>query len=160
MVNDGPRRLALCLATSATSVVMSLGLGALQLGATAGPVISAVTSCVLCMAGLAHTWKARSESIFDLLNKVFGKLTDAVLMVLDTIDDVLQGPLDKLDGMVDGMIEEQRPTLAKMQQFEDAIRKLDPDFDIPDPQDLKRPLDGCEAVIDEIVERAKREVPG
>lgn len=132
----------------------------MQLGATAGPVISAVASCVICMAGLAHTWKAKSDAIFDgLLNKVFGKLTDAVLKVLDTIDDVLQGPLDKVDGLIDGMIEEQKPTLAKMQQFEDAIRKLDPDFDIPDPQDLKKPLDGCEAMIDDIMETAKREAP-
>merc|ERR1719343_1690279 len=110
------------------------------------------------MAGLAHTWKAKSEAIFDdVLNKVFVKLTDAVLKVLDTIDDVLQGPLDKLDGLIDGMIEEQKPTLAKMQQFEEAIRKLDPDFDIPDPRDLKKPLDGCEAMIDDIMEKAKRE---
>jgi len=157
--NDALRRLALCFATSAASVVVSFGLGAMQLGATAGPVISAVASCVICMAGLAHTWKAKAESIFDLLNKVFGKLTDAVLKVLDTIDDVLQGPLDKLDGLIDATIEEQKPTLAKMQQFEDAIKKLDPDFDIPDPQDLKKPLDGCEAMIDDIMETAKREAP-
>ncbi|CAK0811357.1 unnamed protein product, partial [Prorocentrum cordatum] len=158
---DGPWRLALCLAASAASVAVSAGLGVLRLGATAGPLLSAVASCAICTAGLAHTWRARSEVIFDLLNKLFGKLADAVLKALDTVDDMLQEPLDKLDGMIDSMVEEQRPTLAKMQQFEDAIKKLDPDFDIPDPQDhdLKRPLDGCEAMIDEILDRARKEVP-
>merc|ERR1719382_1072090 len=131
----------------------------MELGAIVGPVISAVTSCVICMAGLAQVWKARSDAIFELLSKVFGKLTDAVLKVLDTIDDMLQGPLDKLEGMIDEMVDEQQPTLVKMRQFEDTMKKLDPDFDIPDPQDLKRPLDGCEAVISEFVDKAKREVP-
>merc|ERR1712217_827161 len=47
----------------------------------------------------------------------------------------------------------------QMRQMETTLQTVDPDFNIPDPKDLKKPLDGCEAMIDEFVEKAKREVP-
>merc|ERR1712066_507332 len=72
---------------------------------------------------------------------------------------MIAGPLQKLEGAIDNMTEEQRPAIEQMQQLEQTLQMVDPDFNIPDPEDLKKPLDGCEAMIDEFVEKAKREVP-
>merc|ERR1711959_317441 len=69
------------------------------------------------------------------------------------------GPLKQLEGAIDNMVEEQKPAIEQMQQLESTLKEVDPSFDIPDPEDLKKPLDGCEALIDDFVEKAKREVP-
>merc|ERR1712100_1016683 len=69
------------------------------------------------------------------------------------------GPLTNLETAIDDLIEEQAPVLDNMKKFETGLRTIDPDFDLPDPEDLKKPLDGCETMIDNFVGRAKKEVP-
>merc|ERR1719436_1615601 len=97
--------------------------------------------------------------IFDVVNSVFAKGKTTVVDALDTVDDMLAGPLERLEGAIDQLKEEQRPAIEQMQQLESTLRLLDPKFDIPDLDDLSKCLDGCDAMIDDVVDKAKREVP-
>merc|ERR1712178_413024 len=83
------------------------------------------------------------------------KVTD----ILDTVDDMIMGPLEKLENAIEDMAEEQKPTLDKMKEFEKAMKMADPSFDLPDPGDLQKPLDGCDDMIDDFVDKAKKEIP-
>merc|ERR1719399_1852953 len=42
--------------------------------------------------------------------------------------------------------------------MESAITKVDPNFDLPEPADMKKPLDGCDKMIDDFVDKAKKTI--
>jgi hypothetical protein len=148
------------LLAALTSVAISLALASTgAVGQCLGAVIAGQAAAVLNIMGLAIVWKGRAEMIFGVANAVFSRVKEKVVDVLDTVDDMIVGPLKHLEGAIDNMTEEQKPALEQMQQLERTLRKVDPSFDIPDPEDLKKPLDGCEAMIEDFVEKAKREVP-
>jgi hypothetical protein len=142
-----------------TSVAIPMALASAGVGQFLGAVIAGQAAAALNLMGLAMVWKGRADMIFGVTNSVFSKVKAKVVDVLDTVDDMILGPLNKLEGAIDSMTEEQRPALEQMQQLESTLKKADPSFDIPDPADLKKPLDGCEAMIEDFVEKAKREVP-
>jgi hypothetical protein len=124
-----------------------------------GAVIAGQAAAALNLVGLAVVWKGRAEMIFGVLSSVFGKVKTKVVDVLDTVDDMILGPLQRLESAIDNMTEEQKPAIEQMQQLESTLKNVDPSFDIPDPDDLKKPLSGCEDMINDFVEKAKQEVP-
>jgi len=143
----------------AASLLIGVGLSYAQLGALLGPMIAGLVAAVVNFLGLAMTWKGKADGIFILIGGVFGKMTGKVVEVLDTVDDMIGGPLQSLEDAIDDMLEEQKPVLANMQKFETGIKGIDKGFNLPDPEDLKKPLDGCDAMIDKFVNIAKKEVP-
>jgi hypothetical protein len=142
-----------------TSLAVPLALASTGIDPFQGAVIAGQAAAALNLVGLAVVWKGRAEMIFGVLSSVFGKVKTKVVDVLDTVDDMILGPLQRLEGAIDNMKEEQQPAIEQMQQLESTLKNVDPDFDIPDPDDLKKPLGGCEEMIDDFVEKAKQEVP-
>jgi len=124
-----------------------------------GQMLAGVAASVVNFLGLAMSWKSRSNSIFQVLNKVFDRMIKKVTDVLDTVDDMIMGPLEKLENAIEDMAEEQKPTLDKMKKFEAGMKMADPSFDLPDPGDLQKPLDGCDEMFDDFVDKAKKEIP-
>lgn len=145
--------------TAVVSLGLAVGLAYAELGAFVGPLIAAGSAAFINFISLAYAWKLRADGIFDVIGSVFEKTKGMVDQVLETVDDMIMGPLEQLDGALDDMVEDQKPTIQHMKKFESAMKAADPDFDLPDPEDLKKPLDGCEAMIDEFVATAKKEVP-
>merc|ERR1712054_237084 len=109
--------------------------------------------------GLGMSWKSRASGIYQVMSKVFDRMLKKVTDILDTVDDMIMGPLEKLENAIEDMAEEQKPTLDKMKKFESAMKMADPSFDLPDPGDLQKPLDGCDEMIDDFVDKAKKEIP-
>jgi len=142
-----------------TSVTLAVGLANAQLGTFVGPMLAGTASVFINFLGLGQTWRSRAGGIFAIVSGVFDGMEGKVVQVLDTVDDMIMNPLQDLENAIDDLCEEQKPTLQKMQKFEAGLKAIDPDFDMPDPADLKTPLDGCEAMIDEFVDKAKKEVP-
>merc|ERR1712187_328882 len=68
--------------------------------------------------------------------------------------DMIMGPLHQLESTIDSLAEEQKPALSNLQKLESTL-----DVDVPDPSDLRAPLDGCEGMIDEFITKAKSEIP-
>jgi hypothetical protein len=67
---------------------------------------------------------------------------------------MLLGPLQRLLAAVDQLAEEQKPALAKLREIESTL-----DTDIPDPDDIKKPLDNCENVVESRVRKIQGEIP-
>uniref|UniRef100_A0A7S4W5Y7 Uncharacterized protein n=1 Tax=Alexandrium monilatum TaxID=311494 RepID=A0A7S4W5Y7_9DINO len=153
------RRFVVPVLAAVASVTLSVGLAFADLGPLLGPAAAAVTAAVINSCGLAFAWRGRAEMVFGIVSSVFGGVTGRVVQVLDTVDDMVSAPLQRLLGAIDDMADEQKPAFELVQKFESALKALDPEFDIPDPQDLKQSLDGCEDMIEELVAKAKREVP-
>jgi hypothetical protein len=145
--------------SAATSIAVAIGCSYAPLSPFMGQVLAGVAAAVTNFLGLAMSWKSRSNSIFQVMNKVFDKMIKKVTDVLDTVDDMIMGPLEKLENAIEDMAEEQKPTLDKMKKFESAMKMADPSFDLPDPGDLQKPLDGCDDMIDDFVDKAKKEIP-
>jgi flagellar biosynthesis/type III secretory pathway protein FliH len=142
-----------------SSLLIAAAIAYFQLGAVFGPFAASISSVIINFVGFAHTWEGRADSVFAILNGVFDRMMNKVLQVLDTVDDMIAAPLQKLESAIDDLCEDQAPTLGKMKKFETALKTVDPDFDLPEPADLKIPLDGCDAMIDDFVDKAKKEIP-
>jgi hypothetical protein len=121
--------------------------------------LAGMVAAAINVMGFAVMWKGRAGSIFNVVNGVFEKMKGKVVDVLDTVDEMIMGPLSNLENAIDDMCEEQAPVLEKMTQFETGIKQIDSAFNLPSPSELKKPLDGCEAMIDKFVGKAKEEVP-
>jgi hypothetical protein len=141
------------------SLSIAVAVAYLQLGAFVGPLLASMSSVIVNFASLAHAWKSKADSMFDVMNGVFDRMISKVLQVLDSVDDMIVAPLQSLESAIDDLCEEQAPTLEKMKKFETALKAVDPNFDLPEPADLKIPLDGCDAIVDDFVDKAKREIP-
>jgi len=144
---------------AATSIAIAVGCSYAPLGPLMGQILAAVAAAVVNFLGLAKSWKSRTTSVFQVLNKVFDRMIKKVTDILDTVDDMIMGPLEKLENAIEDMAEEQKPTLDKMKKFETAMKMADPNFNLPDPGDLQKPLDGCDDMIDDFVDKAKKEIP-
>mmetsp|Transcript_29808 Transcript_29808/g.81788 ORF Transcript_29808/g.81788 Transcript_29808/m.81788 type:complete len:517 (+) Transcript_29808:96-1646(+) len=147
------------IAAAAASIAAAIGVSFLQLGALLGPMLAGAMAVFLNCSSLIKTHKERTDMIFDVLSSVFAKAKVKVVKLLDTVDDMISGPLDKLEGTIDDMLEEQKPWLEKVTTLEDAMKKVNVELDLPDVEDLRKPLDGCAALIEEFVGKAKTEVP-
>eukprot|EP00397_Hematodinium_sp_SG-2012_P016161 GEMP01016480.1.p1 GENE.GEMP01016480.1~~GEMP01016480.1.p1 ORF type:complete len:552 (+),score=155.26 GEMP01016480.1:61-1716(+) len=143
---------------ASVSLATALCFGLAQWGC-AGLIVSGVLSAVLNWLGVYRLWNVRATGIFQLLNSTFDKSKKQVNDAIDTVDDMIKGPLMKLNGAIDDLLEEQRPAFEKQAKMETALREVDPDFDVPDPEDLKRALDGCEDLVDDMLEKQQREIP-
>lgn len=141
-----------------TSLLVAGGVGYMKLGATIGPMIAAASAVILNFLGLAMAWNSKAMGIFKIVNGVFDKMKGKVLKVLDTVDDMIGAPLNKLEEGIDDMCEEQKPTLGMMKKMETGIKQVDKDFDLPEPADMKKPLDGCDTMIDKFVDDAKKTI--
>jgi len=78
---------------------------------------------------------------------------------LSTVEGVLRGPLDQLNSLITGLVEEQEPTLRKAEQYEDTLKMANPDFEVPDPATIREPLESCEKAIGDAVRKAKTKAP-
>jgi len=141
------------------SLLTSAGLAYADPGPFKGPMIAGLVAAFINFLGFAMMWQGKCNSIFELIGGVFGKMTAKVVEVIDTVDEMIGGPLADLENAIDDMLEEQKPVLDNMAKFETGIKGIDKEFNLPDPADLKKPLDGCDAMIDEFVGKAKKEVP-
>jgi len=144
---------------AATSIAVGVSCSYAPFTPLMGQVLAAVLAATVNFLGLAMSWKTRSTSIFMVLNKVFDRMIKKVTDILDTVDDMIMGPLEKLENAIEDMADEQKPTLDKMKKFEAGMKMADPTFDLPDPSDLQKPLDGCDEMIDDFVDKAKKEIP-
>jgi len=144
---------------AATSVAVGVGLSFAPVSALLGQILAGVSAALLNFLGLAASWKSSTGNIFQVMSKVFDRMMKKVVNILDTVDDMIMGPLEKLENAIEDMCEEQKPNLDKMKELESTIKMVQPDFNAPDPEDLKKPLDGCGDMIDEFVDKAKKEIP-
>lgn len=144
---------------AATSVAVGVAISMAPVSALLGQIVAGVSATVINFLGLASSWKGRASGIFQTVSKIFDKIRDKVVKILDTVDDMIMGPLEKLENAIEDMEEEQKPNLDKMKQMESGMKMIDKNFDLPDPEDLKKPLAGCDSMIDEFVDKAKKEIP-
>merc|ERR1719191_2736557 len=119
-----------------------------------GPMLAAAIACFVNIMGLFMTWKGRAQMIYDVMNAQIDKAKKKVVDVIDTVDDMILDPLQKLIDVIDDMADEQKPALDKIKLVESTLK-----IDVPDPGDLKKPLDGCDDMIEEFVNKAKVEIP-
>lgn len=125
-----------------------------ELGTVVGPVIVACASTALNSMALAQTWQARSGFIFDVLESQLEKAKSKMNEIVDTIDDMILGPVKRLESAIDKLSEEQKPAMEKLAQLERTLK-----IDIPDPQDMKVPLSGCGDKVGQVVAEAKEALP-
>jgi len=153
------KQIAAQMSAAAASIAIGVSCSFAPLDPMMGQILAGVAAAVINFLGLAASWKSRAGSTFQLINKVFDKIMKKVTDILDNVDDMIMGPLEKLENAIDDMADEQKPTLDKMKQFESAMKMADPSFNLPDPADLQKPLDGCDDMIDDFVDKAKKEIP-
>ncbi|CAK0797624.1 unnamed protein product [Prorocentrum cordatum] len=137
-------QLAWPLIAAAASACLAVGVGHLRLGLLAGPALAASASACLCTLGLARTWRDRADANFGMLSRSICKARDAAARSVDAVEGLLLRPVQRLQGLVDVMVEEQQPAFARMQEHEAALKEQgsDPTWRAPNPASLKRPLCG------------------
>jgi hypothetical protein len=137
-----------------SSLLLALCVAYAQLGSFLGPAVVGVGAALANTAGLSRSWGNRAQSIFQVISAQIANAKEKVTTVIDTIDDMIMAPLQRLENTIDDLAEEQKPALNNLQKLESTL-----DVDIPDPSDLKAPLDGCEDMIDKFIRQAKSQIP-
>jgi len=101
-----------------------------------------------------------------------GRFTDAVSPVLDQMGSTVQKAernVDALGDRVDQIIESiqvqvnevmepYKPMFARAVQAETALRKINPDIDIPDPDDINREFDEAQGIVGAKLDQAKEKI--
>eukprot|EP00413_Alexandrium_margalefii_P005316 CAMPEP_0204521588 /NCGR_PEP_ID=MMETSP0661-20131031/5861_1 /ASSEMBLY_ACC=CAM_ASM_000606 /TAXON_ID=109239 /ORGANISM="Alexandrium margalefi, Strain AMGDE01CS-322" /LENGTH=496 /DNA_ID=CAMNT_0051527195 /DNA_START=40 /DNA_END=1530 /DNA_ORIENTATION=+ len=139
---------------AATSVAIAVSLAYMTALHAVAPWLNGALGALVNSMGFAYSWQTRSGGIFDLVNGVFGGAKQKVTDMLETVDDMIMGPVQNLFGAIDSMVEEQKPVFEKAKQLEATLK-----VDIPDADDLKKPLDGCESKITSTIDMVKKEIP-
>lgn len=119
-----------------------------------GPAIAIFASVVATTAGFAASLHTRAHGIRTIL---LAQLDNAVQKVLECVGKaktVLLGLSSDVVDAIDGMCEEQKPALDKAKQLEDTLK-----VDIPDPSDMKKPLDACKDRLLDVAKQAEDQVP-
>lgn len=81
------------------------------------------------------------------------------MSVLNSLEEIIAAPIKHLEVAIDYLVAEQKPTLDLMEEFEESVKTIVPDFDAPSLTDLKIPLDSCPALVRTIVLTIKQEIP-
>lgn len=147
----------------ALAAVSSLAVAVLvayaSLGNILGPMVSGLSASLINWLGLAAAWQERAHSVFALLQSAFSKLEQQVDGELDSMQALVMKPATEVSGALDGLLEEQKPTLEKLKKFEHEIQKKKKDFRVPSTDDLKQPLDGCAGQITKAFDDVKKLIP-
>lgn len=147
----------------ALAAVSSLAVAALvayaSLGNILGPMVSGLSASLINWLGLASAWQERAQGVFALLQSALGKLEQKVDGELDSVQALVMKPATQVSGALDGLLEEQKPTLEKLKKFEHEIQKKKKDFRVPSTDDLKKPLDGCADQITKVFADVKKLLP-
>lgn len=141
-------RAPLLAAASSLTLVVAAAL------AGVGAIPAAVVVVVASTTGSICVWHARVANARTL---VLEKLEASVASVLDVVRDVkesLLGLSDNVVAAIDKMAEEQQPALQKIRELESTL-----DVDVPDPNDLKRPLEGCRSKALSWVAQVEETIP-
>merc|ERR1719188_2275798 len=78
------------------------------------------------------------------------QVTEAISRAKELLFGLSQGVADAINGMA----EEQKPALQKVAELENTLQ-----VDIPDPEDLKKPLAACQERISEVATEAEEQIP-
>lgn len=144
---------------SLISVAIAAGMAAAASASAAAamylPYLNAVLSAITQNLGIYKSHKAKFENIFELINSVITKAKDKVTTILDATDDMILAPLNELNDQIDQMEDDQKPALDKAKMLQSTLG-----VDVPEPGDLRKPLDGAEDMIEGFVDKAKKMVPG
>merc|ERR1719419_766798 len=144
--------------SSTISLITAFGMAALASANAAfavyGPYINAIVTVFITNIAVYKSHKAKMDNIHQLVNGMINKIKDKVTTVIDTVDDMILAPLNELNDEIDGMEEDQKPAVDKAKMLESTLQ-----VDVPDPGDLRKPLDGAEDMIEEFVQKAKETVP-
>lgn len=101
-----------------------------------------------------------------------GRFTDAVSPVLeqmgstvqkaernvDALGDRVDQIVDSIQVQVNEVLEPYKPMFARAAQAETALRKINPDVDIPDPDDINREFDEAQGKVGEKLDEAKAKI--
>mmetsp|Transcript_38880 Transcript_38880/g.123413 ORF Transcript_38880/g.123413 Transcript_38880/m.123413 type:complete len:479 (+) Transcript_38880:256-1692(+) len=138
----------LLAAISSLALVVAAALAGL------GPAVAAVATAVASSVGFAFTLNARATSVRSKLLEQFDMAMEQVLQALAGAKDLLLGLSKNVLDAIDEMSEQQRPALEKVAELEKTLK-----IDVPDPGDLKKPLDSCEAKVAEFAREAEEQIP-
>jgi len=146
-------------AAALTSLLVAVGIAFVSFGGAAGPMVSAAQAVLVNFAAFALSWQSRCSDIFDAVE---GKQRDVMEKVLESHGAVRRQVTEIFAGMeavLDRLIEEQSPNLAHFEAHEASLRAIKPDFDVPSPEELKKPLEMVSGMIDGVMEDVKALLP-
>jgi len=134
-------------ATSLVNIVISAVLGL-------PPIAMLVVNAILSTVSFMNTLRKEAYSIRGTLLGHFEAAIDEVLQFAEKAKQTLLGMSGSVEAQIDQMTNEQKPALDKAAQAEKVLG-----IDLPDPDDLKRPLDVCEAKLEAIIAEVKESLP-
>ena len=161
------------LITSATLVAIATSSGALsalsQWAAASGrghdtlkdlvnawmPLVLALISTAAHYRILARNWWREAEAIFSRINDAWTSAKAFVIGVMDTLDSLVLEALNELRGLVDRLVKESEDAVAAMRQSETYLCIVDSNFVLPQPSDLRRPIDAVQARAERVAKTIK-----
>lgn len=151
---EGKADLAKQFIVPLTTQAATLGIAGAAATAGVSGVAMGVLSAITNHAGTSLYWKNRADKIFDVMSDTITKIKDKVGDSLEVVEEKAAVPLRKVVAEIETIIKEQKPAVDKAHMLEKTLG-----MDVPDPGDLKKPLDGLDKVLDEKVGNVQKGIP-
>eukprot|EP00928_Gymnodinium_smaydae_P042379 TRINITY_DN28549_c0_g1_i1.p1 TRINITY_DN28549_c0_g1~~TRINITY_DN28549_c0_g1_i1.p1 ORF type:complete len:542 (-),score=109.80 TRINITY_DN28549_c0_g1_i1:19-1644(-) len=156
-------RAPVCAAACSLAVAFAVLLLPLPVAAVTKCVMAVLLSIFINFAGVAAAWARRAAGIFDVVNEAWNDVREEVASTAAIMSDLIVTPLqqqfEQLETTIDALAAKQKPILDTMSEMEASLKKVDSSFDIPDLDDLKRPLVGRSADVANLISNLKAELP-
>jgi len=123
------------------------------------PWLSAVVTAIITSVAAVLIWRGTAASTFAKINGYVVMVRDKLMSLLEAVEPKLTEPPRSVIATVDKMVAEQKPVIDKANKYEGYVRKIEPDFDIPDLEELKEPMHKPIEAISGVVAKVKGEVP-
>jgi hypothetical protein len=131
------------LRTPLLTAALSFSLAVVSASVGLAPILPALATAVASATTSAFILKGRVVALREVVLAHLDSVRKEVLEALQQATEVVARLAGQLTDAIDRMIQEQRPVLEKVRELESTLQ-----VDIPDPGDLKRPLDDSEGQVE------------
>jgi hypothetical protein len=139
--------------TIPTGAFVTCACAGIEVLATNNPIYEALypyASCVLLFVSsiyyLRQRFVQRCEAIVDRIESRIS----AVVTTLETLSTSAIRQLNEAEACMDSALKPIQEKLDKVTEFEEMLRVIDPDIDIPDISDIEEAFDGCADKIESV----------
>mmetsp|Transcript_127163 Transcript_127163/g.365730 ORF Transcript_127163/g.365730 Transcript_127163/m.365730 type:complete len:352 (-) Transcript_127163:432-1487(-) len=146
------------VAAALASLMLAVGIACLPLGIF-GPLLSGVAAATSNWIAMRRMWRSRCVGFFGVVEAKHRAALDKLYEALEFARKQVMSIVVRVEEILDKLIDEQRPNLAHFEKHADRLKMAKPDFEVPDPKDLKKPLEVVQDLIDGFLDDAKTLVP-